>query len=89
VVTEVPADLAGNRRNRERQEVGVTSRFEAVHRIDQTDCGYLKQIIQRLTATGKAAGYVPGDRKIATDQLITPPPPIRMSAASSAYRRCS
>jgi hypothetical protein len=76
VVAKVPADLAGDRRYRERQEARATGRFKAVHRIDQANGGDLDQVFQRLTAAGKAAGYVFGDWEVAIDELIAPPPPF-------------
>jgi hypothetical protein len=70
VVAEVPPDLAGDRRDREGQEVDPAARVEPVDRADQADRAGLFEVLERLTTTTEAAGDVLHHGQVAGDDLV-------------------
>ncbi len=70
LVTEVPLDLADDRRGGVRGELHAPVRVEAVHGLDQPDGGDLGQVVQRLAAVAEAARQVLDERQMHPHQAV-------------------
>ena len=66
----MPANLAHDRRHRERHEVRAGVDVEPDHGVDQTHPGDLDQVVARLAAAVEAAGDVVGQRQAALDDAV-------------------
>ena len=84
VVPEVPADLAHDRRHRERHEVRTGVDVEPDDRVHQADPGDLDQIVAGLAAAVEAAGDVIGQRQASLDDAVALALELRGALGSSS-----
>jgi hypothetical protein len=70
-ITKVTADLALNRRRRERTECHTAGRIEAFARFNQPNRSELNEIIEFFAAAGVAARHRPDQREVSLDQLLS------------------
>ena len=85
VVAEVPADLAHDRRHRERHEVRAGVDVEPDHGVHQADAGDLHEVVARLTAAVEATRDVVGQRQAALDDAVT----LTLNFAEPSGSSCS
>ena len=83
-VAEVAAHLAGDRRDRERQEVDAARGLEPVDGADQTDRRDLFEVVDVVAAVGEPVGDVVGHRQVAGDQLGAQPGLARVARREPA-----
>jgi hypothetical protein len=67
----VPSNFTHDGRHREGHEVRTGFDVEPDHGIDQTDAGYLDEVVARLATTIESTGDVVGQRQAPLDNPVT------------------
>ena len=69
-VAQMPAQLAEDRRHRERRERIAALRVIALERLEQADRGDLQQVVERLGRMAVARREAARERQIALEQRV-------------------